>query len=742
MHILQHLQPVGLHGPEADLIAHFVGPFILASSFAYLMLTKTQLPSWTTSWVSDMCAKISWFGPEKKNQFFLGEINFNYVAILVSFAPAMGFFWGFVSTHVINWTYEGKTGWDTLASVSIYFGLASLVSLAVFLIPVTRHSVLVAAMGWSPVHAIRLHIVSGYFAFWFAMFHGILYIPVWFHEKDDHGPVIRQIVPEKICWNWKEKSSMTEEQDQECHYQWFGFTGVIAGVAFFALTVSSLNYFRRRMYQTFYWIHVALGPLTIMLMVWHWAPAVIFLLPSTAYYLASTTPVLVQALASRFRGGHKIVKVRKIQDASGVVEIAIAVTPGAAQVLLNEGCPYVKVCVPKISLIWHPLSAFQHPQDRATARILMRPVGRWSKAFQQALLASDESPTTILDGIYGGVNHVGHAIRHDHVTIIAGGVTIPPYLSLIPKLISCIEQKSDGVATNKIIFHWACREFGLMKYVKANYLDCFVNHARKLSGLDFEIHIYYTGKSPMEDVRESLAESQASTKGDIFYDSAESGEHVSDEYGSKGGSNPEIEPVIETDNVNGANQARGFAMELARLHPTRHDSHWRSLPAFFAFSGLLWFGFYMTFSWYYTRTRDDSPDNKAETNTAYVRLWGLCINLLVAVGFSLLMEFAVVHAGKYWPQPRFDDYEIVSVGGDEKSAATMETASLDSAFFFHAGRPTAHHLFEGARSASAPGIFVCAPVPLTEAVKEEARKENQAFLLKTRYCIYEEPFEF
>jgi hypothetical protein len=67
----------------------------------------------------------------------------------------------------------------------------------------------------------------------------------------------------------------------------------------------------------------------------HFAFMVMYWLPSTAYYLASTSPTLVQALASRYRGGVKIQKVVQLEDAAGCFEVHVDTTSESA-VALNK----------------------------------------------------------------------------------------------------------------------------------------------------------------------------------------------------------------------------------------------------------------------------------------------------------------------------------------------------------------------------------------------------------------------
>ena len=92
-----------------------------------------------------------------------------------------------------------------IEGISYLFGWGSTLCLAFFMISVTRHSVLIAAMGWSPIHALRIHIWFGYLSFIFMLVHGILLVPVWFLF---YGyPVYQQIIPDQACWTftWSNK---------------------------------------------------------------------------------------------------------------------------------------------------------------------------------------------------------------------------------------------------------------------------------------------------------------------------------------------------------------------------------------------------------------------------------------------------------------------------------------------------------------------------------------------------------
>ena len=196
-------------------------------------------------------------------------------------------------------------------------------ALSFFLIPVARHNILLAAMGWSPMHALRLHIYSGYLSFGLVILHGVLCVATDFIYGE--GSVLDQILPDSDCWKW----NPLEVMSLHCTREWFNLTGIFAGLFFTALVASSFNWFRRHHYRWFYICHVTFGVSTLIVSLIHWRPLALYISPSIIYYLASTSPALIQALSSHCRGGVKIVKVVRLtsgDDAGGcMIEVRIAI---------------------------------------------------------------------------------------------------------------------------------------------------------------------------------------------------------------------------------------------------------------------------------------------------------------------------------------------------------------------------------------------------------------------------------
>jgi hypothetical protein len=109
--------------------------------------------------------------------------------------------------------------------------------------------------------------------------------------------------------------------------------------------------------------------------------------------------------------------------------------------------------------------------------------------------------------------------------------------------------------------------------------------------------------------------------------------------------------------------------------------------------------------------------------------------------FGVLVEGTVLHLRKYWPTPTFDDFEIYlpPKQGEAGSKCTLDS-EYTSLTIVH-GRPTGEKVLAAAESSEAPGIFMCGPVPMINMIRNETNKQN-SWLGLTRFCLYEEPFEF
>jgi hypothetical protein len=168
------------------VLTGFTIPPIIAASISYLFLTDAALPANKLGWINKMVAYVVRFRLEsaeegyhiaKKNQFLKGEPNFNVIAMIVIGATFFSQL-TYLKSRIERVTAKAEEyAWDDwriqrerTLSVSYQSGWIGIFALMWFLIPVARHSVLLVALGWSPVHALRLHIWAGHLSFFLLLF--------------------------------------------------------------------------------------------------------------------------------------------------------------------------------------------------------------------------------------------------------------------------------------------------------------------------------------------------------------------------------------------------------------------------------------------------------------------------------------------------------------------------------------------------------------------------------------------
>ena len=266
----------------------------------------------------------------------------------------------------------------------------------------------------------------------------------------------------------------------------------------------------------------------------------------------------------------------------------------------------MKLCVPSISIVWHPFTVYKHPEDLMTARFVFRPVGPFTKKLGERLLAP-QRPVTVLDGFYPGGDFCGEALQHDCITIAAGGVTIMPFLSMLPSVLSWLSSSSSSTQTTKsITLHWVCLEKGLIQFVQQMYLESILlASTRELSeSSDFKFIIkvlYHTGSDKAHTPLSKEALTIDNDKESMLPNMpSETGSVMSDIEMDDTNKMPENQPSdsIEHGQVDdGKTVKKGFDMELARMMPAKESVVWHNVPVFIALSAGIWIGYYIIFEW-------------------------------------------------------------------------------------------------------------------------------------------------
>lgn len=304
-------------------------------------------------------------------------------------------------------------------------------------------------------------------------------------------------------------------------------------------------------------------------MIWYFAP-------SFLYYVASSVPVHVEGIKNWCFGssddggrGVKISKVVHIADSGGCVEVSIPMDDNHAcssgvenwrvqnDASLRTCGKYVRVCVPEVSVVSHPFTVFSshdyhhqyasdledqqdcsHGSNSNEMKILFRACGSFTKQLSNRLIVQPPSaelelpststssasfPNMLVDGLYGGSDQFTQAMQHDTIVIIAGGVGIVSYISLLSSLRSSLQlhihrQKDDfnnfehnvheesakQIRNGKcIIVHWVCRDEGLIRYIMQHYFPApqmtdSSSSSVKRDNPIFNFVVHHTNSAPAE----------------------------------------------------------------------------------------------------------------------------------------------------------------------------------------------------------------------------------------------------
>lgn len=180
--------------------------------------------------------------------------------------------------------------------------------------------------------------------------------------------------------------------------------------------------------------------------------------------------------------------------------------------------------------------------------------------------------------------------------------------------------------------------------------------------------------------------------------------------------------------------APGFPMEVGRMMGGRFSKVIFNGPVFVAFNIPIWCAFAMLFETY--------PLNLQENYMQMSVTFFMTLATTAMFGaFGIVVEACVLHFRKHWPTPAFDDFEIYIPPKDGEAGSKWSLVDSDyTSFNIVYGRPTGDQVMAAAHQSEAPGIFMCGPVHLLDMVRKETNKEN-TWLGRTRFCMYDEPFD-
>jgi predicted ferric reductase len=723
----------------------------------------------------------------------VARMGFDALSALFLLLPCAVYFVAAIYRHL--YAHDGELDMDKkVMEIANAGGMVAMVMLSWFLIPVARHTALLTLMGWSPEKAIRMHIWAGRIGIVGVTWHGLGHMYRWYVRNDG---VVSMLFPKAECW--------TYFNDGTCYDLFRNFTGLIAMVFMVAIALASLSFVRRASYGLFYKVHVIAGPTSLVFAILHWNRMVLFLCPSILYYVASTVPVLVRLFRSYVsENGVKLVYAIDLSclnttTSDGTMRSCLSITfevDGEAARQYRPG-QYVKLSVPSISGISHPFTVnpvLSRSKPANQMRIIFRATGPFTRGLSKSVLdpaatASREStalaPLMVMDGFYGQSNLVEKVFGYDVAVIVAGGVGITPYLSLVSEFCSLggTEASADESSIGKIQspqsieLHWMCRDSALIDYVKNEY---FVPLAAEGSGKglsrSIRIVIHFTGRE------------QSSSNGTDAV-------------------TPDYSGTADTPNIPAPQSREGRTVKLGSgglpFSPTRFSvgtssSIFGNLPLFLTSSTISWLGLVSIWFTYANCTSKNEIISRSYGVLALMPI-SLIVGLLSNIVLDKLDADNSLTSWNFRRRRRRHSY--IGLGGENKGGSGDEfedeeftRANDESGLSLHnmssfnhgadveksngdyngnevsssfpevqeglqgeeagnseilleekSGRPSMDSILACLDSANNPGIFVCGPKKLVEDVKSVAKLRYsmrfRQFLDVSSPEIHEETFE-
>jgi len=411
------------------------------------------------------------------------------------------------------------------------FGLLSVVVLSWMFIPVTQRGPLGKLFKWDSIKIINFHMWSGRIVIAGGIIHGIEHTIRYALQG---GDVFKAFyLPPIGCWRNPQTyvpeicDKAQSDEDCSCYDHFLPTTGMAAVLGLILIGLSSLQKIRRENFATFAMLHYVLAPLTFIAICIHYNKAILYASGSLLYYLASNFPTWIENFWRRRYSGQqsnvKIIAVEKLEcdnSTSNLQRPCIALTMQASESAMRQYFPgaFVYLSAPSISKVSHPFTANRVVGQANQIRIIFRVRGPFTKALESDLFSrlvttaplvidcednnSEEFqnqhlstkyyppkaiPRLYLDGYHGSGMLRSQISSHDICVIVAAGIGITPYLSLLSELISTNHEAtystvSDGLmiqATQsteekqpkRIILHWICRDKTLIEYCQKEYMD-------------------------------------------------------------------------------------------------------------------------------------------------------------------------------------------------------------------------------------------------------------------------------
>lgn len=328
-----------------------------------------------------------------------------------------------------------------LGQIGLLLGYTCVWNMAFLFLPATRNCVWMELLGISYANGIKYHRWAGVVVVLTGVGHTVPYYWMWAREH-------RWLTESLPCFDCK------VDAKSDGRHIWFNVYGELALLCFLAIAVGSLPIVRRRLYESFYYVHHLFIP-GVLFTVLHWVTTTWFIFPSFLIYLIDRAvssssafwPVQVHEFSAQPDGIIKIVIARSPHD-DGSYKIG----------------QFVYLNVPAISkLQWHPFTIASSPKTSADSlTILLKSLGDWTadlKQYAEDCHEKNELPTLYMDGYYG--ESLDKYVAYPSVCLVGGGIGVTPIRAILEDMAATLSHHE--APSQRVHFVFTFRELSLLE---------------------------------------------------------------------------------------------------------------------------------------------------------------------------------------------------------------------------------------------------------------------------------------
>ncbi|KAJ3281783.1 hypothetical protein HDU79_010503 [Rhizoclosmatium sp. JEL0117] len=421
-----------------DVNSHEAGPFLKISIFLYYGFLASSLAVVEISRRVPRLHRVLSRTVLKSSSITVGELAFFAIAVIVSFAV------GIMGFMTLWWRQVGRAKQGKVLTLQrMIFGYAFnssgdvlAVLMGFVMIPASKNSFLATFFNLPYTALARIHIWIGRIIWWMTVFHTVDGCIKYVIAGKDVLSLFS--VPAKADWG---------------HEKYAGLTGMVATTALLIVTITSLDYFRRRYFNTFFYTHF-LVLVFIVFSYLHASNTIYYILPGLLMY---TLDGFIRCY-SRFCPKDKVKSV--VFEQCGYITLTIA-TKKALNARPGE---FMRVCFPEISKIeFHPWSIVRADSESVTFLFVATKNNskEWTNKVENCLKEHNVAGSigdiqVCLQGPYGSEIEFLSQLnvgQHDMFVFYVGGTGLAACVQGIEKVL-----KSSNT---KVLLVWSARVVGL-----------------------------------------------------------------------------------------------------------------------------------------------------------------------------------------------------------------------------------------------------------------------------------------